>query len=107
MGLFFLLNSGFRISISEQKDAKMATGTSTVVSGMAMIACCAHHTIDFLPILVFSAAALFLSEYQEQLLIFGVFANVAGIVMMLWFITSKPTPKLIMHFFTTKFKHLP
>jgi len=36
MGLFFLLNSGFRISISEQKDAKMAAGTSSAVSGIAI-----------------------------------------------------------------------
>lgn len=80
----------------------MAAGTSTAVSGMAMVACCAHHAVDLLPILGLSAAALFLSEYQEQLLIFGVVANLIGISMMLWFITGKATPKVIFNVISTK-----
>lgn len=106
VGLYWMLKNGFHISVAEQKDAKMATGTSTAVSGMAMVACCAHHTVDLLPILGFSAAALFLSEYQEQLLIFGVIANIAGIGMMLWFITGKSKPKLIMNFVTAQLKRI-
>ncbi|PIY80925.1 MAG: hypothetical protein COY80_00335 [Candidatus Pacebacteria bacterium CG_4_10_14_0_8_um_filter_42_14] len=88
-GLFWLLRKGYHFSIHEKHDVHMATGTSTAVSGMAMVACCAHHLIDLLPILGLSAAALFLSEYQEQLLIFGITANLIGIAMMLWFITGK------------------
>lgn len=107
VGLFWLLRKGFHFSLQDKKDAKMATGTSTAVSGMAMVACCAHHTVDLLPILGFSAAALFLSEYQEQLLIFGVIANIAGIGMMLWFITGKAQPKLIVNFLSAKFKNIP
>jgi len=88
-GLFWLLRKGYRFSIHDKHDAVVTTGTSTTVSGMAMVACCAHHAVELLPILGLSAAALFLSAYQEQLLIFGVVTNAIGIVMMLWFITSK------------------
>jgi len=106
VGLFWLLRKGFHFSLQDKKDAKMATGTSTAVSGIAMVACCAHHTVELLPILGFSAAALFLSEYQEQLLMFGVTANIAGIGMMLWFITGKSKPKLIMNFVASQLKRI-
>ena len=84
----------------------MATVTSTAVSGMAMVACCAHHLIDLLPILGLSVAALFLSEYQEQLLIFGVVANIIGIAMMLWIITGKTKPSVIFNILSTKVRGL-
>jgi len=101
-GLLWLLRKGYRFSLHERQDAVVATGTSTAVSGMAMVACCAHHLVDLLPILGLSAAALFLSEYQEQLLIFGVIANAIGISVMLWFITGKATLKVLLSFIFTK-----
>jgi hypothetical protein len=104
MGLFWMMRKGFQFNLSEKKDSKMTAGTSTAVSGMAMVACCAHHAVDLLPILGFSAAALFLSEYQEQLLIFGVVANVIGIGMMLWFLTGKVSSKKLFSFISTKFR---
>lgn len=101
-GLFWLLRKGYHFSLNEKHDVQITTGTSTAVSGMAMVACCAHHLVDLLPILGLSAAALFVPEYQEQLLIFGVVANVIGIAMMLWFITGKVTPKVILNVISTK-----
>ena len=88
--------------MQEKQDAKLTTGTSTVASGMAMVACCAHHAVELFPILGLSAAALFLSDYQEQFLIFGVVANLMGILMMLWFITGKATPRVIFNFIFSK-----
>ena len=101
-GLFWLLRKGYHFSLNENPDVQMATGTSTAVSGLAMVACCAHHLVDLLPILGLSAAAVFLSEYQQQLLIFGVVANVIGITMMLWFITGKAKPSVIFNVITNK-----
>ncbi|MBU0978553.1 MAG: hypothetical protein ABIJ33_01175 [Patescibacteria group bacterium] len=101
-GLFWLLRKGYHFSIHERHDVQLATETSTAVSGMAMVACCAHHLVELLPILGLSATALFLSEYQKQLLIFGVVANAIGITMMLWFMTGKATPKVLFSFFSTK-----
>jgi len=78
-GLFWLLRKGYQF----------VAGSSGAVSGLAMVACCAHHVLDVLPILGFSAAAIFLSQYQEQFLIFGVIVNIIGILIMLWFLKSK------------------
>lgn len=104
MGLFLMMRKGIQFNLQEKKDSKMAAGTSTAVSGMAMVACCAHHAVDLLPVLGLSAAAIFLSEYQEQLLIFGVLANLIGIGMMLWFITGRPKPAAIFNLITHKQK---
>lgn len=101
-GLFWLLRKGYHFSMHEKHDAQLATGTSTGVSAVAMVACCAHHIVDLLPILGLSAAALFLSDYQEQFLIFGVVANVIGIGMMLWFITGKTRPQALFNYIFTK-----
>jgi len=95
MGLFWLMRQGFRFNLQEKSDANVAAGTSGTVSGLAMVACCAHHAVDLLPILGLSAFAIFLSQYQEQLLIIGVISNVLGIGWMLWLITGKPQLKTI------------
>lgn len=98
VGLYWLLRKGFRLSLQEKQDAVLAAGTGTAVSGMAMVACCAHHLVEILPILGLSAAALFLSEYQQELLLFGVFANVVGIMIMLWLITGKASFKTVINY---------
>lgn len=95
MGLFWLLRKGMHVSNQDRSDSKITSGTSTAVSGMAMVACCAHHAVDVLPILGLSAAALFLTQYQEQFLIFGVISNLIGIAMMLWFVTGKPSAQAV------------
>ena len=102
MGLFWMMRKGIRFNLQDKKDSNMTAGTSTAVSGMAMVACCAHHAVDLLPLLGLSAAAVFLSEYQEQLLIFGVLTNLVGIGMMLWFITGKIMPRVLFSYISTK-----
>jgi hypothetical protein len=52
----------------------MSTGTSTT----AMLACCAHHLVDVLPILGLSAAAIFLNAYKTPLLWLGIAMNLVG-----------------------------
>ena len=55
------------------------TGTSTV----AMVACCAHHVADALPILGLSGAALFLNDYRIPLMASGLAVNALGVAFML------------------------
>ncbi len=53
---------------------------------MAMIACCAHHAADILPILGLSAvagAAGFLAEWRVPLMSLGIVMNLAGILYLL------------------------
>lgn len=60
--------------------AVTAAGTGT--SGAAMLACCAHHLVDLLPLVGLSAAALFLNAYKTPLFLVGVAMNVVGIVVI-------------------------
>lgn len=55
-----------------------ATGTSAA----AMLACCAHHLVDLLPILGLSAAAVFLNAYRTPLFLLGIGMNVVGIIIV-------------------------
>ncbi|MEW6635393.1 MAG: hypothetical protein AB1425_01110 [Actinomycetota bacterium] len=56
-----------------------STGTSTA----AMLACCAHHLADVLPIVGLSGAAVFLNAYKMPLLWVGIAMNVVGILYLL------------------------
>jgi hypothetical protein len=55
-----------------------STGTSTA----AMLACCAHHLSDILPVVGLSGAAIFLNDYKAELLWLGIVMNAAGIVYL-------------------------
>jgi hypothetical protein len=59
----------------------VAAGGST--SGVAMLACCAHHLVEVLPIVGLSGAALFLAEVKLPLLWLGLSLNLAGILYLL------------------------
>jgi hypothetical protein len=49
-----------------------------------MLACCAHHLADVLPILGLSAGAVFLNEIKTPLALAGLVMNTGGIVFMLY-----------------------
>lgn len=54
------------------------TGTSTT----AMVACCAHHVADALPLLGLSAAAVFLNDYRLPIMGVGLAMNAFGVVVL-------------------------
>ncbi len=89
VGLYLLLRRGFRLNLSQKKETKLAAGTGGAMSGVSMAACCAHHIADVTPILGLTGAAVFLTEYQKELLILGVIANLIGVAYMLWIIAGK------------------
>ena len=80
VGLFALLKI-------QQKDKSRSTTAEVAATGGisagSMIACCAHHVADLLPILGLSAAAVFLTKYQLPFIMLGVFSNLVGIVVIL------------------------
>ena len=88
------LAAGFGIQVGlftqlRAVQARMAAGSlgmaaSTGTSTAAMLACCAHHLSDVLPILGVSGAAVFLSAYQTPLLWLGLAMNLAGITYLVW-----------------------
>ncbi|UCD35460.1 MAG: hypothetical protein JSU90_01110 [Nitrospiraceae bacterium] len=60
-----------------------AVATAGGISTTSMVACCAHHLTDVLPLVGASAAAVFLSQYQSVFLTAGVLSNLVGITLML------------------------
>jgi hypothetical protein len=56
-----------------------ATGTSTA----AMLACCAHHLVELVPLLGLSAAAVFLNDFKTPLMLLGLAMNATAIVVVL------------------------
>jgi hypothetical protein len=53
------------------------------VNTVAMVACCAHHLTDILPVVGLAGAALFLGSYQSLFLLVGVLSSFVGTVYML------------------------
>jgi hypothetical protein len=61
--------------------AVTAVGTGT--SSVAMVACCAHHLADVLPLVGFSGLAVFLGDYRVPLMALGIGVNAIGVFVML------------------------
>jgi hypothetical protein len=57
-------------------------GAGGTTSTVAMVACCAHHVTDVLPILGLTAAATFLAEYQTVFMLVGLGTTLIGIIVM-------------------------
>jgi copper chaperone CopZ len=58
------------------------TGAGGGTSTAAMVACCAHHVTDVLPLLGLSAAATFLAEYRIPFMLVSLATNLIGIGMI-------------------------
>lgn len=64
------------------RAAAGVTAASTGTSAAAMLACCAHHLVDVLPLLGLSAAAVFLNAYKTPLFLVAIAMNLIGIVVI-------------------------
>lgn len=85
MGLYVLLKKGLYLPVHVPGGAGMP-GASAGTSTLAMAACCAHHVTDVLPLIGFSAAAVFLAEYRIHFMVLGLITNLAAIGVMMWLI---------------------
>ena len=77
--LFKYLKELHIASVGTEKMAKVTGTTSTTT----MVACCAHHAVDVLPIVGASALASFLGAYTTELFAIGLVFNLFGIAYML------------------------
>ncbi len=87
-----LIAAGFGIQIAlfvelravdrRHRAAAAVTVAGTGTSAAAMLACCAHHLVDLLPLVGLSAAAVFLNAYKTPLLLVGIGMNLTGIVVI-------------------------
>jgi len=57
-------------------------GAGTTTSSASMVACCAHHLADVLPIVGLSGLAVFLVEFRTPLMLLGIATNLVGIAVM-------------------------
>jgi hypothetical protein len=67
-----------------KRGAAGAVAASTGTSTAAMLACCAHHLTDILPVIGLSGAAVFVNQYKTPFLWLGIAMNAVGIGYMLW-----------------------
>lgn len=81
VGLFTYLRVVLRRRASRSAVGVTAAGTGT--STVAMVACCAHHISDALPLLGLSGLAIFLNDYRLPLMALGLAVNAFGVAFML------------------------
>ena len=78
IGLFVELRAVDRHHLASAAITAAGTGTSAA----AMLACCAHHVVDLLPIVGLSAAAVFLNAYKTPVFLVGIGMNFIGIIVI-------------------------
>jgi cation transport ATPase len=82
VGLYVYLRRVQRQAVPlRSPTAVAAAGTGT--SSVAMVACCAHHVTDALPLLGLSVAATLLNQYRALFMLVGIGMNSLGILLML------------------------
>ncbi len=94
--LFAILKFRLFIPVSATGPSGALMGASGTTSTVAMLACCAHHVTDVLPILGLTAAATFLGRYRPAFMWAGLGMTLIGILVML-FILFKERRKAEMH----------
>jgi hypothetical protein len=80
VGLFAYARTATRGEGSVHARGVAASGGTSTLS---MVACCAHHLTDVLPLIGLAGAAMFLAQYQNLFLLLGVLSNVVGLVYVL------------------------
>lgn len=80
IGLFAYARRATRQDGGVHSRGVVASGGASTVS---MVACCAHHLTDVLPIIGLAGAATVLATYQGLFLLLGVLSNVVGLVYVL------------------------
>ena len=82
VGLYTLLKKGLYMPM------RVPVGGATTAAGggmstMAMVACCAHHVADVLPLVGITAAATFLANWKIPFMVVGLLTNLVGIAVMI------------------------
>lgn len=89
VGLFTFLKKGLFLPLHAPaaNAAVPAAGATTAAGGgmstVAMVACCAHHVADVLPLVGLTAAATFLANWKIPFMVVGLLTNLIGIAFML------------------------
>ncbi|MFV1859148.1 MAG: hypothetical protein ACC647_07340 [Anaerolineales bacterium] len=82
LGLYAILKTGAYVPTGAPPKSGALTGASGGISATAMVACCAHHVTDVLPLVGLTAASAFLAEYRIPFMLVGFATTVIGILVM-------------------------
>ncbi|OGG18623.1 hypothetical protein A3D05_01975 [Candidatus Gottesmanbacteria bacterium RIFCSPHIGHO2_02_FULL_40_24] len=84
LSLGFGVQIGLYVSLKNLTDSsgKLAAANSAV-STVGMIACCAHHLTDILPLIGLSFLTFFIIQYQVLILIIAIISNILSIIYLL------------------------
>ncbi len=80
--LYIILKKRLFVPVANPGPSGALTGMGGTTSTLAMVACCAHHVTDVLPILGLTAAAAFLAQYQTAFMLVGLGTTLTGIAVM-------------------------
>jgi hypothetical protein len=83
MGLYTIIKKRLFVPVSTPGPSGPMLGAGGGTSTLAMVACCAHHVADVLPILGLTAAATFLAQYRTAFMLVGLGTTIVGIIVML------------------------
>lgn len=87
--LYTILKKGLFLPVASAGPSGALTGAGGGMSTVAMVACCAHHVTDVLPILGLTAAATFLAQYRLAFMLVGLGTTLLGILVMLFILYSQ------------------
>lgn len=93
-GLYTILKKRLFVPVVSTGPSGPMMGAGGTTSTIAMVACCAHHVADVLPILGLTAAATFLAQYRIAFMLVGLGTTLIGILIML-FILFKERRKAV------------
>lgn len=99
-GLYTILKMRLFVPVTTIGPSGPMIGAGGTTSTIAMVACCAHHVADVLPVLGLTAAATFLAQYRIAFMLVGLGMNLVGITLML-FILNAERQKIVNAFKTT------
>jgi len=83
VALYVILIKRLFVPVSMIGPSGKLMGASGSTSTVAMLACCAHHVTDVLPVLGLTAAVTFLAQYRLAFMLAGLGLNLIGIAVML------------------------
>ena len=83
-GLYTILKFRLFVPLATIGPSGPMMGAGGTTSTIAMVACCAHHVSDVLPILGLTAAATFLAQYRIAFMLVGLGTTLLGILIMLY-----------------------
>ncbi len=83
MALYVILKKRLFVPVVYTGPSGTLAGASGTTSTIAMVACCAHHVTDVLPVLGLTAATAFLAEYRLAFMVIGLSMTLFGIGFMM------------------------